>query len=73
MYAYYEQYVQNAGNADAQDRWARQLIWEVARHAVGEELVVYPLMEKHLGAEGKKLADEDRAEHQVRPSFVFNL
>lgn len=66
MYTYYDQYVNHAGDADAQDRWARQLTWEVARHAVGEELVVYPLMEKHLGAEGKKLADEDRADHQVK-------
>lgn len=65
MYAYYDQYVKSTGDADAQDRWARQLIWEVARHAVGEELVVYPLMEKHLGAQGQKLADEDRADHQV--------
>ncbi|KAF8155803.1 hypothetical protein B0H34DRAFT_659418, partial [Crassisporium funariophilum] len=49
------------GNTDAQERWSCQLIWEVARHTIGEELVVYPLMEKHLGAEGKKLAVEDRA------------
>lgn len=68
MYGYHEQYktARSAGDADAQARWARQLIWEVARHAVGEEIVVYPLMEKHMGAEGKRLADEDRSEHQVR-------
>ncbi|KAJ7231960.1 hypothetical protein C8J57DRAFT_1250830 [Mycena rebaudengoi] len=29
-----------------------QLTWEIARHAVGEEIIVYPLMEKHLGARG---------------------
>jgi len=67
MYVYYDEYVKNQGNPDAQARWARQLTWELARHAVGEEIVVYPLMEKHLGAEGKKLADEDRADHQVCP------
>jgi hypothetical protein len=66
MYEYYDQYVKANGDPDAQERWARQLIWEVARHAVGEELVIYPLMEKHLGEEGKKLADQDRADHQVR-------
>ena len=71
MYTYYDQYVKNTGDADAQDRWARQLIWEVARHAVGEELVIYPLMERHLGAQGQRLADEDRAEHQVRRPLLL--
>lgn len=66
MYEYHENYKKATGDADAQARWARQLTWEIARHAVGEEIVVYPLMEKHLGAKGKELADHDRAEHQVR-------
>jgi len=35
------------------------------RHAVGEEIVVYPLMEEHMGEKGLKLANEDRDEHQV--------
>ena len=85
MYEYYEKYTQASGDADAQERWARQLIWEVARHAVGEvrcfpififleltpsqELVVYPLMEQHMGEKGLKLADQDRADHQVRSSY----
>ncbi|KAF8154446.1 hypothetical protein B0H34DRAFT_716517 [Crassisporium funariophilum] len=73
MYAFYDKYVQSNGDADAQERWSRQLIWEVARHAIGEELVVYPLMEKHLGAEGKKLADEDRADHQYVKNQLYAL
>ncbi|KAJ7076502.1 hypothetical protein B0H15DRAFT_925159 [Mycena belliarum] len=64
MYEYHDYYKKSAGDTDAQTRWARQLTWEIARHAVGEEIVVYPLMEKHLGAEGLKLADHDREEHQ---------
>lgn len=74
MYEYYEEYNKavDAKDNDAASRWARQLTWEVARHAAGEEIIVYPLMEKHLGEEGKKLADEDRAEHQVR-SLAFCL
>ena len=67
MYEYYDKY-SAATDADTQARWSRQLIWEIARHAVGEEIVVYPLMEKHLGQTGLKLADEDRAEHQVWPN-----
>jgi hypothetical protein len=73
MYTYYEQYEKTAGDADAQGRWARQLIWEVARHAVGEELVVYPLMEKHLGTQGKQLADEDRAQHQDVKNLLYKI
>lgn len=65
MYDYYGEYTRASGNKDAQERWARQLTWEIARHAVGEEIVVYPLMEKHLGAKGLELADQDRADHQV--------
>jgi len=73
MYTYYDQYVKNTGDADAQDRWARQLIWEVARHAVGEELVVYPLMEKHLGVQGQKLADGDRADHEKVKKLLYDI
>ena len=67
MYEYHDKYLRarDAGDVDAQARWVRQLTWEVARHAVGEEIVVYPLMEKHLGEQGKKLADHDREEHLV--------
>lgn len=71
MYEYYQNYLECSGDADKQERWGNQLAWEVARHAVGEEIVVYPLMEQYLGAEGKRLADEDRAEHQVSHQHLF--
>ncbi|KAF9049460.1 hypothetical protein BDZ89DRAFT_1057350 [Hymenopellis radicata] len=64
MYEYYDNYVKANGNPDEMGRWARQLTWEIARHAVGEEIVVYPLMEKYMGDQGVKLTDGDRAEHQ---------
>jgi hemerythrin-like domain-containing protein len=41
------------------------LLIKATRHSAGEEIVVYPLFEKHLGEQGKKMADEDRAEHLV--------
>lgn len=44
--------------------WLHQLVWEVARHSVAEELILYPLMEKELGATGKTLADSSREDHQ---------
>ncbi|KAK0464412.1 uncharacterized protein EV420DRAFT_1475885 [Desarmillaria tabescens] len=58
---------------DAQARWSRQLTWEIARHAVGEEIVVYPLMEKHLGEKGLELADEDRNDHQRVKEMLSDL
>ncbi|TDL19007.1 hypothetical protein BD410DRAFT_774379 [Rickenella mellea] len=73
MYEYFEYYNKASGNADEQERWANQLIWEVARHAVGEEIIVYPLMEKHLGERGKQLADEDRADHQYVKEHLYKL
>ncbi|OQV20316.1 putative hemerythrin-like protein [Hypsibius exemplaris] len=45
-------------------KWFHQLTWEVARHSVAEELVLYPLMEQELGSWGKQMADDSRADHQ---------
>ena len=71
MYVYFDQYKKNSGDAAAQARWSRLFTWEIARHAVGEEIVVYPLMENHLGKQGKKLADNDRLDHQVHQFYHY--
>ncbi|KAJ3715507.1 hypothetical protein C8R42DRAFT_590182 [Lentinula raphanica] len=73
MYEYYENYKTAAGDLDAQARWARQLTWEIARHAVGEEIVVYPLMEKYMGEEGVRLANQDREDHQEVKEQLYKL
>ncbi|KAH8103296.1 hypothetical protein BXZ70DRAFT_888910 [Cristinia sonorae] len=75
MYEYHDQYksARERNDVDAQARWARQLTWEIARHAVGEEIVVYPLLEKHLGAKGKQLADHDREEHMKVKKELHDL
>lgn len=44
-------------------QWQNQFTWELARHSIGEELVVYPQLEKKLD-DGKAMADRDRREHQ---------
>lgn len=59
---YYNEVV-NSTDHDHQQRFGNQFVWELARHSVGEELIVYPAMEKYMGAKGKQLADEDRQEH----------
>lgn len=69
MYEYYENYEKAIGDPKAQEAWARQLRWEVARHAVAEEILVYPLMEKHLGEKGRHLTDQDREQHQASPTL----
>ncbi|KIL88622.1 hypothetical protein FAVG1_07869 [Fusarium avenaceum] len=59
---YYNEVV-NSTDHDHQQRFGNQFVWELARHSVGEELVIYPAMEKYMGDKGKQLADEDRQEH----------
>jgi hemerythrin superfamily protein len=59
---YYDN-ILGAKDSDSKVRWQNQFVWELARHSIGEELVVYPAMEKHMGPEGKEMADKDRTEH----------
>jgi hypothetical protein len=58
---YYNQIISSTDH-DVQTRYQNLFVWELARHSVGEEIVVYPVMEKQL-ADGKKIADQDRKEH----------
>jgi hemerythrin superfamily protein len=48
---------------DHQTRFGNQFVWELARHSVAEELIVYPAMEKYMGVEGKQHAEKDREQH----------
>jgi hemerythrin superfamily protein len=60
-----EQYYNNIKSAKTSDekiQWRNQFTWELARHSIGEELVVYPAFEKLL-PNGKEMADKDRREH----------
>jgi hemerythrin superfamily protein len=60
---YYDEIVNNPDNIDHQTRYGNQFTWELARHSVAEELLVYPALEKYLGDKGKEHADHDREEH----------
>ncbi|PMD22457.1 hypothetical protein NA56DRAFT_570169 [Hyaloscypha hepaticicola] len=60
----YANNIRAATDDDTKTRWQNQFTWELARHSIGEELVVYPAFAKHLGAKGQEMADKDRAEHQ---------
>ncbi|KAL2021725.1 hypothetical protein VTK56DRAFT_6668 [Thermocarpiscus australiensis] len=53
----------NSTDQDRQQRYGNQFTWELARHAVGEELVLYPAFGKHMGSAGDQMAETDRRDH----------
>ncbi|KAL2001404.1 hypothetical protein VTN02DRAFT_1810 [Thermoascus thermophilus] len=61
--AYYDKIV-HSPDPDEQTRFQNQFTWELARHSVAEELIVYPAFEKYL-KDGTAMADKDRREHQT--------
>ncbi|XP_002981476.2 uncharacterized hemerythrin-like protein C869.06c [Selaginella moellendorffii] len=61
---YYKHYKKSLkdGDGEAALKWFNQFVWEICRHSVSEELVLYPMMET-MGDRGKKLADKSREDH----------
>ncbi|KAI1811537.1 hypothetical protein GGS20DRAFT_562491 [Poronia punctata] len=60
---YYHRII-NSKDQDEQERYGNAFIWELARHSIAEEIVVYPAFERDIKDSGKSIADKDRAEHQ---------
>lgn len=59
------EHILQSNDADEQTRAQNMFTWELARHTVAEELVVYPAMERYLGGGwGREVAEKDRQEHQ---------
>lgn len=52
----------NAKSTEEKVKWRNQLTWELARHSIGEEMLLYPRLER-LFSHGEFLADRDREEH----------
>lgn len=52
----------NAKTTEEKVEWRNQLTWELARHSIGEEILIYPKMEK-LFSHGDFVADRSREEH----------
>ncbi|KAL8931885.1 MAG: hypothetical protein Q9216_007040 [Gyalolechia sp. 2 TL-2023] len=61
----YASQIRSAATLEDKTKWRNQLTWALARHAISEELTMYPAMEKHLGEEGVQLTDKDREQHQA--------
>lgn len=73
MCDYYKAYVEACGDKDAQERWSRLLTWEIVRHAIGEEIVVYPLIEACLGEHGAELTDQDHQYRKIVKERLYRL
>jgi hemerythrin-like domain-containing protein len=70
---YYQNYKQNTNiNHDEANKWFHAFTLELSRHAVAEELVLYPLMEK-LNEKGRLLAKESREEHEKTKQVLYKL
>ncbi|CAI6309676.1 unnamed protein product [Periconia digitata] len=52
-----------SSDQEHQTRYGNQFTWELARHSIAEELIIYPAFEKYLGSEGKEMAEKDRGQH----------
>ncbi|KAI9821890.1 MAG: hypothetical protein M1827_002472 [Pycnora praestabilis] len=61
---YYEK-IKSAPDLETKIKWRNLLTWTLARHAISEELTMYPAMEKHMGQEGVELTNVDRQQHQA--------
>ncbi|KAI0885943.1 uncharacterized protein GGS22DRAFT_159403 [Annulohypoxylon maeteangense] len=66
---YYDKII-NSSDHDAQRRYQNAFVWELARHTIAEELVVYPSIETGLN-DGKEMAEKDRAEHQIAKEQLY--
>lgn len=60
------------GNEEEAAKWFNEFVWEISRHAVTEEIVLYPLIALQ-GEKGKKIADESRAEHQETKDMLAEI
>jgi len=68
---YYDNII-NAKDTDNKERWQNQFVWELARHSIAEELVVYPAMERSL-SNGTEMAEKDRCEHATVKELLYKF
>lgn len=69
--SYYKAILSTQDN-DEQTRYQNMFTWELARHSVGEELVLYPAMEKYT-RNGEEAIEKDLREHQNVRSLAKHL
>lgn len=69
LIAFYDRY-KNAVSTEESNKWFHQFVWELSRHSVAEELVLYPLLES-LSQKGKELADKARKDHHAVKELLY--
>ncbi|KAL9002098.1 MAG: hypothetical protein Q9188_004953 [Gyalolechia gomerana] len=69
----YASKIRSSTTLEEKTKWRNQLTWALARHAISEELTMYPAMEKHLGEEGLQLTNKDREQHQAVKKDLYKL
>ncbi|KAL9021815.1 MAG: hypothetical protein Q9180_008589 [Flavoplaca navasiana] len=69
----YADRIRSSTSLEDKTKWRNQLTWALARHAISEELTMYPAMEKHLGEEGVHLTNTDREQHQAVKEDLYRL
>lgn len=53
-------------NLDEAEKWRNQLMYEIARHSIAEEIVVYPLLREKL-PDGEKIFQKDiQEQHRIK-------
>jgi hemerythrin superfamily protein len=70
-YSNYKKFYKQGDDEEA-NKWFNQFVWEISRHSVTEELVLYPLIALQ-GEKGQKLADQSRAEHQEAKNMLAEI
>lgn len=69
---YYSKYLASANDETEANKWFHAFVLELSRHAIGEELVLYPLMDT-LNEKGKRLAQESREDHEKTKKDLYEL
>jgi len=69
--SYYDK-IMNSSDPKVQTEFQNQFVWELARHSIAEEIVVYPAMEKHV-PNGKDMAEKDRQEHRAVKEKLYEF
>ncbi|KAB5580444.1 hemerythrin HHE cation binding domain-containing protein [Coniochaeta sp. 2T2.1] len=69
--SYYDK-IMSSHDPKTQTEYQNLFVWELARHSIAEEIVVYPAFEKHV-PDGKNMAKKDRQEHRTVKEKLYEF
>jgi hemerythrin superfamily protein len=62
----------SASNMEEGKKWFNQFLWEICRHSVAEEVVLYNMMES-INDRGKELGEKSREDHRKLKMMLEDL